>query len=138
MKLRFGIKSLLAFIAFSAMATYLCLYQSITVRCDYGPVTITGGYLPPGEIVEVYGRKKDGKFNLLVQEALVVGEPRWEGNGRSIHVVELRVHISKLYAIEGFYDYRLRFPDSKYAYDPMFDQDSPDNNAMNAKPPKNY
>lgn len=117
----YGTRSLFILVAFAAVACWWLKYRTVTLRCDYGQVDIIGGFLAPGERMDIYGRTRGSKFKLLVPNALIVGEPRWEHNGTSVHVVDVRIHISKTGKLRDQFDYRVRFPDSAYAADPLFD-----------------
>jgi len=121
---RFGIKTLLVVVTLTAIACFGFRYETITIRCDYGSVTIIHGYLAPGSVMDVYGRKSDGKFKLIAEEATVVGEPYWETAGTSVHVVDFKMHICQVLNVRGFDNYRIRPPGRRKARGGFFGESS--------------
>jgi hypothetical protein len=92
-------------------------FESVTVRCDYGNVDIiSGGYLAPRTIVDLYGEESNGKFSLLLEKVRVTGA-KWEFDESSVHVVDLQVPIGRTNQILKYSNHQLEFPHERHEVD---------------------
>ena len=97
-----------------AVCAIACMFfnsENVTIRCDYGPTDILGGYLPAGDIVHVMAIQPNGKYETVAKNVLVTALGRWEQeSGSSVCYIDLRMSMIQKWRVEGYSNYRIDFP----------------------------
>ena len=111
LKSRFGLKSLFLLLTICAFASVWFARSNHTIRCDYGGGDILGGYLAPGDRVNVMAQMENGEFETVAEHVTTIAQGRWEfENGSNICYVEIECSLTQKWKIGDYPNYRITFP----------------------------
>ena len=115
--MRFRLKHLFVVTTLTGLLLALSLKQTVTVRCDCGPLDLAGHQgIRAGEIVNIYGKLPSGKFASVASKLLSESSERieWE-NGCTVAYFEVSVPYYKSWKYDNYTNYAVEFVSGPYS-----------------------